>query len=75
MKFKYAQFVLRSGASAVMLCLLLLAASAAAAGPRAVVEQRSHEFGSVFEGRDVIREFTIENAGDAPLEIENVRTG
>lgn len=63
---------------AALLLLLCCAASAAAADegtPKAVVEENTHEFGAVYEGKDIFHTFAIKNQGEAVLEIQNVRTG
>ncbi|MBS3809286.1 MAG: DUF1573 domain-containing protein [Desulfobacterales bacterium] len=59
----------------VFILCTALATSQALAGPRAAVENRKHDFGSVYAGSDVIHAFVIENTGDAPLIIKSVRTG
>jgi hypothetical protein len=41
--------------------------------PRAVVAQKEYQFDTVFEGVQVKHDFVIENRGDAPLMIHNVR--
>ena len=45
----------------------------AAAKPRAVVAQPIHDAGVVPTGEDVTHDFVIENQGEAPLEITDVR--
>ena len=58
-------------------CFFGIAASAHAAEgrPVAAAEVDSHDFGSVFEGTAITHDFIIKNAGDAKLEIKNVKTG
>ena len=43
--------------------------------PSAFVEGMSYDFGTKFEGIDVIHDFMIKNKGDADLEIVKVKTG
>jgi hypothetical protein len=45
------------------------------ASPKAVVPVSRFEFESVVEGHQVVHEFRIQNQGQAPLEIEKVKTG
>lgn len=63
------------GMGVLVCCLSLAAVSAAQEGPKAVVTETSHDFGSVLEGNHMIHAFVMRNAGDAPLDIEAVRTG
>jgi hypothetical protein len=49
-------------------------AATASGGPRAVVPESSFDFGTTCEGNDVRHLFTIENTGDAPLRIIDVKT-
>jgi len=43
--------------------------------PRLVFPEIKHDFGSVMEGVEIKYDFIIENKGDAPLVIHNVRPG
>lgn len=43
--------------------------------PLAVVENSVFDFGSVYEGVDVIHDFVIQNKGTADLEVTDVKTG
>ena len=45
-----------------------------ASGPNAVVPETSFDFGAVHEGEDVRHLFVIENKGDAPLVLLDVKT-
>lgn len=45
------------------------------AAPVAVIENSSFDFGSVYDGTDVIHDFKIQNKGDADLEIKDVKAG
>ena len=62
------------------LCLLLLtltsltAIPVQAAGPKIVLDKADHDFGQVFEGQKVDHVFRFQNAGDAPLIIDRVRS-
>ena len=55
---------------------LALAGSGAIAfgGPLAIVPETSFDFGAVHEGEDVRHKFVIENKGDAPLVLLDVKT-
>lgn len=44
-----------------------------AASPEAVFPQTQYEFAPVMEGVDIKHDFVIENHGNAPLVIQNVR--
>ena len=41
--------------------------------PKAAFLQRNHDFGEVFEGAEIKYDFVVENQGDAPLVIKNIR--
>ena len=41
--------------------------------PKAAFLQRNHDFGEVFEGEEIKHDFVVENQGDAPLVIKNIR--
>lgn len=62
------------------LCLLLLALTGLtampvqAAGPKIVLDKADYDFGQVFEGQKVDHVFRFQNAGDAPLIIDRVRS-
>jgi hypothetical protein len=58
----------------LLLLLLLPALPALAATPKLVVEAPDFNFGQVFAGEKVEHTFTFLNQGDAPLEIEQVRS-
>jgi hypothetical protein len=42
-------------------------------GPKAVFLKVNYDFGEVFEGVDIKYDFSVENRGDAPLVIKNIR--
>lgn len=44
-------------------------------GPKAVFSETKYEFKPLFEGEDVTHDFVVENRGDAPLVIKNVKPG
>lgn len=52
----------------------LVPVAASAAGPKLVVAKAEHDFGQVFEGQKVDHVFRFQNAGDAPLIIDRVRS-
>lgn len=54
---------------------LLVSTQADEGKPAAVIEKASHDFGSVYEGVDVIHDFVIRNKGDADLEVTDVKAG
>lgn len=41
--------------------------------PKAAFPKPNHHFGEVFEGEDITHDFVVENKGDAPLVIKNIR--
>jgi len=41
--------------------------------PKAVFPQLKFEFDPVFEGTEIIHDFVVENTGEAPLVIKNIR--
>jgi hypothetical protein len=43
--------------------------------PKAYFPENSFTFEKILEGTDVIHDFVIKNNGNAPLAIENVRSG
>ncbi|MDY6903624.1 MAG: DUF1573 domain-containing protein [Thermodesulfobacteriota bacterium] len=43
--------------------------------PHAVVASTVYEFESVPDGTEVKHDFVLQNTGDAPLKVDNVRTG
>ena len=45
------------------------------ATPRIVAPEGTYHFASVVDGTKVEHEFVIENKGNAPLKISNVKTG
>jgi hypothetical protein len=45
-----------------------------AAAPKIVVDQENFNFGRIYQGEKVVHTFRFQNAGDAPLNIEKVRT-
>lgn len=49
--------------------------SKALQGPRAVFPETKYKFEPLFEGDDVTHDFVVENRGDAPLVIKNVKPG
>jgi hypothetical protein len=53
----------------------LLAQSPASSNtaPKAVFPKLSHSFGEVFEGTKIKHDFVVENQGNAPLVIKNIR--
>jgi len=59
----------------LLVCFLALSAIAEQTGPKAVAPTESYDFGTVLEGNDVLHDFVIQNKGDAPLDIKDVRTG
>lgn len=44
-------------------------------GPKAVFLETKYEFKPLFEGEDITHDFVVENRGDAPLVIKNVKPG
>ncbi len=52
---------------------VMAATAAAATGPEAVFPAISYKFEPVMEGGKVVHDFVIENHGDAPLVIKNIR--
>ncbi len=49
--------------------------ASAAGTPKAVIETTSFTFAPVVEGTEVRHNFTIQNTGDGPLIIKEVKTG
>lgn len=76
MKIDDVKRIFTAAALALILAVVVHPASAAAGEtPQVVVREASHDFGSVYDGRIVIHGFTLKNTGDAPLSVEDVRTG
>jgi len=57
-----------------LMCLLLFSAMAASAGPVIKITPSAYDFGDLKEGVKAVYDFTIENTGDAPLNISRVKT-
>lgn len=55
--------------------LYCVAADAPAAGPQAFLAESVHEFAPVVEGTKVEHDFVIQNRGDAPLVILDLKSG
>jgi hypothetical protein len=45
------------------------------AAPKMALPEQSFNFREVIEGRTLVHEFVIQNKGDQPLEIQQVKTG
>jgi hypothetical protein len=75
MKANNRSVIFKSSLISLVLCLLAVSAIGEQAGPKAVAPTESHDFGTVLEGNDVLHDFVIQNKGDAPLDIKDVRTG
>lgn len=60
----------------IAVCFLvgLTLAHADETAPVAVIENRTYDFGEVYEKTDIIADFIIKNTGDADLEIQTVKT-
>ena len=43
--------------------------------PKILFPESTHEFETVLDGAEVTHDFVVKNEGDAPLEIQKVRTG
>ena len=43
--------------------------------PKAFFPESIHQFETVVDGSEVTHGFTVQNKGDAPLEVQNVATG
>jgi hypothetical protein len=56
----------------VMLAWTALTAGPAAAAPRVEVPETTHDFGKVYEDKELIHTFAINNTGDAPLRIKDI---
>lgn len=69
------RWILLAGVAAGMLCGTAWGEESAPKGPVAAVENEVYDFGSVFAGKDILHSFEIQNTGDAPLVIEDVKTG
>ncbi len=57
----------------IMLVVLLGLGTIAMAAPRISVDAAVYDFGEVIEGIAVVHAFVIENIGDAPLKISDIR--
>jgi hypothetical protein len=58
-------------------CILLscmFAAASWASAPKIVVDQENFNFGRIYQGEKVEHTFRFQNTGDAPLNVEKVRT-
>ncbi len=59
---------------AALALALFLASPAAAAEPKIETDRTEINFGQIFQGETITRAFAFRNAGDAPLNIEQVKT-
>ncbi len=57
-----------------LLLALCFTSLAMAAQPRIELDQADFDFGRIFQGEKVARTFRFQNAGDAPLSIDRVRS-
>ena len=55
--------------------IIIAPAHAGEGMPAAFIEADSHDFGEIFEGKDLTHDFIIKNKGDADLEIQSVKAG
>ncbi|MEK9516874.1 MAG: DUF1573 domain-containing protein [Flavobacteriaceae bacterium] len=58
----------------ILLIFAPLVLSAQASGPMISFEMETIDYGEITKGSDGFRTFTFENTGDAPLEIQGVRS-
>jgi hypothetical protein len=58
----------------ILLIFAPLVLSAQASGPMISFEMETIDYGEIIKGSDGFRTFTFENTGDAPLEIQGVRS-
>ena len=56
----------------LILSLILMASSPATAAPRVEFPETTHDFGKVFEDKELTYTFIIKNTGDAPLHIKDI---
>ncbi len=56
----------------LIMTLILMAGSPAAAAPKAEIPETTHDFGKVFEDKELTHTFIIKNTGDAPLHIKDI---
>ncbi|MFA4902138.1 MAG: DUF1573 domain-containing protein [Desulfobaccales bacterium] len=56
----------------ILLLLCTPMAAMATIGPKAQVPETTHDFGEIFEDRELTHTFTIKNIGDALLEIKDI---
>ena len=61
-----------SGRLGIMLLLFMASTAMAGGGPRASVPITVHDFGEVFEDKELTHTFEIQNNGDAVLEIKKI---
>ena len=58
----------------ILLIFAPLVLSAQASGPMISFDMETIDYGEIIKGSDGFRTFTFENTGDAPLEIQGVRS-
>lgn len=58
----------------IVLALLLVTVSVSGAAPQIVIESLNHDFGDIIQGDKLTHVFRFRNAGDAVLQISNVRS-
>ncbi len=59
---------------AVCFCIFLFYCQKSHAAPRLTIESIMYDFGNIYEGEEVLTNFTINNEGDTPLKILFVRS-
>jgi hypothetical protein len=58
----------------ILLIFAPLALSAQASGPMISFDMETIDYGDITKGSNGVRTFTFENTGDAPLDIQGVRS-
>jgi hypothetical protein len=59
----------------VFLSLFLVSTAQAGSGPKIVIKEKVFHFKELVEGQTIEHVFNIQNPGDQPLEIQNVKPG
>jgi hypothetical protein len=66
--------VVSLGILTVLVCIMLIVPLSVQAGPILEIDKTAYSAGEVFAGDVVEHRFLVSNAGDAPLEVQRVRS-
>jgi hypothetical protein len=74
MRKNCANAILNLGILAFVVCIMSVFPFSAQAGPILEIDETTYSAGDVYAGEVIEHRFIIANAGDAPLEVQRVRS-